>query len=129
MIEPQQPKKKLKYKINSIQRKALIGRIYPILLVGSLVWLSGEYLFYFLFSGLEFTELNLVYYIIIVIVEVILFILFFFTSKSNKVLLSILIYNPLLSFRNYKFTYSDLYRIYTPSSYVCQSVSWCKPYS
>ena len=92
LIEPQQPKKKSKYKINSIQRKALIGRIYPILLVGSLVWLSGEYLFYFLFSGLEFTGLNLVYYIIIVIVEVILFILFFFTSKSNKVLLSILIF-------------------------------------
>jgi len=92
MIEPQQPKKKLKYKINSIQRKALIGRIYPILLVGSLVWLSGEYLFSFLFSDLEFTGLNLVYYIIIVIVEVILFILFFFTSKSNKVLLSILFF-------------------------------------
>jgi len=92
MIEPQKTKKKSKYVINSIQRKALIGKIYPILLVGSLVWLSGEYLFSFFFSDLDFTGLNLLYYVIIVIVEAILFISLFFASKSNKILMSILLF-------------------------------------
>jgi len=92
MLEAKKSKKKSKYQMNSSQRKALIGRIYPILLVGSLVWLSGEYLFYFLFSGLDFTRLNLIFYIIIVIVEANLFILFFFASKYNKTLFSILLF-------------------------------------
>ncbi len=89
MAESQKSDKKSKYVINSIQRKALISRIYPILLVGSILWLSGEYLFSFLFSDLDFTGQNLLYYVIIVIVEAILFISFFFTSKSNKILLSV----------------------------------------
>ncbi|MHA1507932.1 MAG: hypothetical protein ACTSO6_04425 [Promethearchaeota archaeon] len=89
MVESQKSNKKSKYTIDSIQRKALISRIYPILLVGSIVWLSGEYLFSFLFSGLDFTGQNLLYYVIIVIVEAILFISFFFASKSNKILLSV----------------------------------------
>ena len=92
MIESQKSNKKSKYTIDSIQRKALISRIYPILLVGSIVWLSGEYLFSFFFSDLDFTGQNLLYYVIVVIVEVILFISFFFTSKSNKILLSILFF-------------------------------------
>ena len=93
MIEPQKPEKKSKYRINSVQRKALIGKIYPLLLVGSLVWLSGEYLFSeYLFSDLDLTGLNLVYYIIIVIVEANLFISFFFASRYNKTLLSILFF-------------------------------------
>lgn len=78
--------------MNSSQRKALIGKIYPILLVGAIVWLSGEYLFSFLFSDLDFTRLNLIFYIIIVIVEANLFILFFFASKYNKTLFSILLF-------------------------------------
>ena len=89
MAESQKSDKKSKYIINSIQRKALISRIYPILLVGSIVWLAGEYLFSFLFSGLDFTGQNLMYYLIILIVEVILLITLFFTSKSNKILLSV----------------------------------------
>jgi amino acid transporter len=89
MAESQKSDKKSKYVINSIQRKALISRIYPILLVGSIVWLAGEYLFSFLFSGLDFTGQNLLYYVIIVIVEAILLFSFFFASKSNKILLSV----------------------------------------
>ena len=89
MAESQKSEKKSKYTIDSIQRKALISRIYPILLVGSIVWLSGEFLFSFLFSGLDLTGQNLLYYVIIVIVEAILFISFFFASKSNKILLSV----------------------------------------
>ena len=89
MAESQKLNKKSKYTIDSIQRKALISRIYPLLLVGSIVWLSGEYLFSFLFSDLDFTGQNLLYYVIIVIVEAILFISFFFTSKGNKILLSV----------------------------------------
>ncbi len=89
MAESQKSNKKSKYTIDSIQRKALISRIYPILLVGSIVWLSGEYLFSFLFSDLDFTGQNLLYYVIIVIVEAILFISFFFASNNNKILLSI----------------------------------------
>ncbi|NVM18723.1 MAG: hypothetical protein HWN80_13495 [Candidatus Lokiarchaeota archaeon] len=92
MLESQESKKKSKYQLTSIQRKAIIGKIYPILLLGSIVWLSGEYLFSFLFSDLDFTGPNLLAYIIIVIVEVILFILFFFTSKNNKTLLSFLLF-------------------------------------
>lgn len=92
MIESQPSKKKSKYKIDEFQRKSLIGKIYPILLLGSLVWLSGELLFAYLFSDLEFTGLNLIYYIIIVIVEVNLFVIFFLTSKYNKTLLSFLIF-------------------------------------
>jgi hypothetical protein len=92
MIESQQSKKKIKYRIEDAQRKALIYKIYPILLLGSLIWLSGELLFSFLFSDLEFTGLNLIFYIIIVIVVVNLFVLLFFTSKSNKVLLSFLLF-------------------------------------
>jgi len=89
MSESQKSKKKSKYIVDSIQRKALTGRIYPILLVGSILWLSGEYLFSFLFSDLDFTGQNLFYYLMIVIEEAILFISFFFASKSNKKLLSI----------------------------------------
>jgi len=89
MVESQKANKKSKYIIESIQRKALVSRIYPILLVGSIIWLSGEYLFSFLFSDLDFTGQNLLYYVIIVIVEAILFISFFFASKSNKILLSV----------------------------------------
>ena len=74
MVESQKSNKKSKYTIDSIQRKALISRIYPILLVGSIVWLAGEYLFSFLFSGLDLTEQNLLYYVIIVIIEAILLI-------------------------------------------------------
>jgi len=92
MLEAKKSKKKSKYQMKSTQRKALIGRIYPILLVGSLVWLSGEYLFSFLFSDLDFTRLNLIFYIIIVIVEANLFILLFFSSKYNKSLFSILLF-------------------------------------
>ena len=57
--------------------------------MGSIVWLSGEYLFSFLFSDLDFTGQNLLYYIIIVIVEAILLISFFFASNNNKILLSV----------------------------------------
>lgn len=89
MAESQKSNKKSKYTIDSIQRKALISRIYPILLVGSIVWLSGEYLFSFLFSDLDFSGQNLLYYVIIVIVEAIFLILLFFASKSNKILLSV----------------------------------------
>ncbi len=89
MVESQESNKKSKYTIDSIQRKALISRIYPILLVGSIVWLSGEYLFSFLFSDLDFSGQNLLYYVIIVIVEAIFLILLFFASKSNKILLSV----------------------------------------
>lgn len=89
MLESQESKKKSNYKITSVQRKIIIGKIYPILLLGSIVWLSGEFLFSFLFSDLEFTGLNFVYYIAVVIVEAILFIIFFFTSKNNNTLLSI----------------------------------------
>ena len=89
MVESQKSDKKSKYVINSVQRKVLISRIYPILLVGSIFWLAGEYLFSFLFSGLDFTGQNLLYYLIIVIVEAILLISFFLASKSNKMLLSI----------------------------------------
>jgi len=92
MIEPQQSKKKHKYRIDEKQRKTITGKIYPILLVGSLVWLSGELLFSFLFSDLEFTGLNLIYYIIVLIVEVNLFVLFFLTAKYNKTLLSFLLF-------------------------------------
>ena len=93
MIEPQESKKKKnKYRINEYQRKTIIGKIYPILLVGSLIWLSGELLFSFLFSDLEFTGLNLIFYIIIVIVEANLFLLFFLTAKYNKTLLSFLLF-------------------------------------
>jgi FtsH-binding integral membrane protein len=92
MAESQKSNKKSKYTIDSIQRKALISRIYPILLVGSLVWLSGEYLFSFLFSDLDFTGQNLLYYILIVIVEAVLFISFFLSSKSNKILLSVFLF-------------------------------------
>jgi len=89
MLESQESKKKSNYRITSVQRKVLIGKIYPVLLLGSIVWLSGEYLFSFLFSDLEFTGQNLVYYIGAVIVEAILFVVFFFTSKNNNTLLSI----------------------------------------
>ena len=92
MSESQKSKKKSKYIIDSIQRKVLISRIYPMLLVGSIIWLSGEFLFNFLFSDLDFTGLNLLYYFVIVIVEAILFISFFIASKSNKTLLSILFF-------------------------------------
>jgi len=92
LSESQQSKKKSKYAINQFQKKVLIGKIYPILLVGSLVWLSGEYLFSYLFSDLDLTGLNLIFYIIIVIVEANLFGLFFFSSKYNKTLLSILLF-------------------------------------
>ena len=92
MLEAKKSKKKSKYHIDSSQRKALIGRIYPILLLGAIVWLSGEFLFSFLFSDLDFTRINLIFYIIIVIVEANLFVLFFFTSKYNKTLLSILLF-------------------------------------
>ena len=92
MIETQQSKKKLKYRIDETQRNTIIGKIYPILLVGSLVWLSGELLFSFLFFDLELTGLNLIYYFIVVIVEVNLFVLFFLTSKYNKTLLSFLLF-------------------------------------
>ncbi len=88
MVESQKSEKKSRYEINPVQRKALIGRIYPILLVGSILWLSGEYLFSFLFSDLDFTGQNVLYYIMIVIVEAILFISFFIASKSNKTLLN-----------------------------------------
>jgi len=60
--------------------------------VGSIVWLSGEYLFSFLFSDLDFTGQNLLYYVIIVIVEAILIFSFFFTSNNNKILLSVLFF-------------------------------------
>jgi FtsH-binding integral membrane protein len=92
VVESQKSDKKSKYTIDSIQRKALISRIYPILLVGSIVWLSGEYLFSFLFSDLDFTGQSLLYYVIIVIVEAILIFSFFFTSNNNKILLSVLFF-------------------------------------
>ncbi len=92
MLESQESKKKTKYQITPIQRKILIGKIYPVLLLGSIVWLSGEYLFSFLFSDLDLTGRNLLVYIIIVIVEVNLFVAFFFSSKNNKTILSISIF-------------------------------------
>ena len=92
MIESQESKKKKKYKMDEFQRTTLISKIYPILLMGSLIWLSGELLFSYFFSDLEFTELNLIYYIIVVIVEVNLFVFFFITAKYNKTLLSFLLF-------------------------------------
>ncbi len=92
MIEPQSSKKKHKYRMDENQKKTIINKIYPILLVGSLVWLSGELLFSYLFSDLEFTGLNLIYYIIVVVVEVNLFILFFLTARYNKTLLGFLLF-------------------------------------
>ena len=92
MLETQESKKKSKYKLESEQRKWLIGRIYPILLMGAVFWLSGELLFSFLFSDLDLTGRNLLVYIVIVIVEVNLFILFFLASKYNKTPLSILLF-------------------------------------
>jgi hypothetical protein len=92
MSESQKSKKKSKYVIDYAQRKALIGKIYPILLVGSIFWLSGELLFSFLFSDLDFTGQNLLYYLTIVIVEGILFISFFIASKRNRILLSVLFF-------------------------------------
>ncbi|MFX0010466.1 MAG: hypothetical protein ACFE9R_09140 [Candidatus Hermodarchaeota archaeon] len=93
MIESQrQTEKKKKYKIDEFQRKTLIGKIYPILLIGSLIWLAGELLFSYLFSDLKLTGMNLIYYIIVVIVEVNLFVTFFFTARYNKTLLSFLIF-------------------------------------
>ena len=92
MVESQEPKKKPKYSLNPIQRKALINKIYPMLLIGSLIWLGGEYLFSYLFSGMDFSGLNLVIYIVIVVLEVSLFVVFFFTSRNNKTLLSLLIF-------------------------------------
>ena len=96
MIESQESKKKKPkkhtYKIDEVQRKTLIGKIYPILLLGSLVWLSGDLLFTYLFSDLDFTGINLGVYITVVIVEVNLFILFFLTCKYNKKLLGFLLF-------------------------------------
>ena len=93
MLESQpQTEKKKKYRIDELQRKTLIGKIYPILLVGSLIWLAGELLFSYLFSNLELTGMHLIFYIIVVIVEVNLFVTFFFTARYNKTLLSFLIF-------------------------------------
>ena len=90
-FQPQQEKKK-KYRMDELQRKTLIRKIYPILLLGSLIWLAGELLFSYLFSDLDLTGMNLIYYIIVVIVEVNLFVTFFFTARYNKTLLSFLIF-------------------------------------
>jgi hypothetical protein len=89
MVESQEQKKAPKYQINSVQRKFLISRIYPILLLGSIIWLSGEYLFSFLFSDIELKGSNLIYYTVVVIIEAILFVLFFFTAKNKKTLTSL----------------------------------------
>ncbi|MFX0074650.1 MAG: hypothetical protein ACFE96_04375 [Candidatus Hermodarchaeota archaeon] len=92
MSESQPHKKKIKYRMDEEQRKALIYKMYPVLLLGSLIWLSAEFLFSYLFSDLEFTGINLIFYIIVVVVVVNLFVLFYFTSKNNKVILSFLIF-------------------------------------
>ena len=85
-------KEKSKYIINPIQRKALSNKIIPLLLIGSIIWLTGEYLFSIIFSGLELSGLNLVYYFVAVILEAIIFVLFFIFSKNNKVFFSITVF-------------------------------------
>ena len=92
MSESQTAEKKSKYLINSIQRKALSNKVFPLLLIGSIIWLAGEYLFSIIFSDLELSGLNLIFYFMAVIIEAVIFVLFFIFSKSNKILLSIVLF-------------------------------------
>ena len=85
-------KKESKYILNSSQSKLLLSKVYPVLLIGSIVWLSGELIFSYIFSELAFNQQFFILYISIIIVEIILFLGLYFASKADKVLLGLLLF-------------------------------------
>ena len=85
-------KKESKYILNNSQRKILLSKIFPILLIGSIVWLCGELIFSYIFSELEFNQQFFIFYISMIIIEILLFFGLYFASKANIVLLGLLLF-------------------------------------
>jgi len=85
-------KKESKYILEPSQRKVFIEKILPILLIGSIIWLTGEIVFSYFFSEAQLTGTFLAFYISMIVVDAVLFILLYFVAKSNKILLGLLIF-------------------------------------
>ena len=83
---------KLKKPLEPSQRKILIYKILPTLLIGSIIWLTGEIVFSYFFSKAQLTGIFLAFYIAMIIVDIVLFILLYFAAKSNKILLGLIMY-------------------------------------
>ncbi|MFW9939040.1 MAG: hypothetical protein ACFFD5_15450 [Candidatus Thorarchaeota archaeon] len=82
-------KKESKYILNNNQRKILLNKAFPILLIGSIIWLSGELIFSYIFFELEFNQQFFIFYISMVIVEILLFLGLYFASKADKIILGL----------------------------------------
>ncbi|MFX0031038.1 MAG: hypothetical protein ACFE8E_00355 [Candidatus Hodarchaeota archaeon] len=92
VIDKSISKRESKYLLTLSQRKIFQLKILPILLIGSLIWLSGEIIFSFVFIEFEFTVIFLTIYIFAIILEGVLFLLFYFVSKANKTYLGLSIF-------------------------------------
>ncbi|MFX0058826.1 MAG: zinc-ribbon domain-containing protein [Candidatus Hodarchaeota archaeon] len=85
-------KKESNYILNSAHRKILLRKVFPVLLIGSIIWLCSELIFSYFFSELEITNQFLIFYISMIIVDALLFLVLFFASKANKVFLGLLFF-------------------------------------
>lgn len=92
VIDKRISKRESKYLLTSPQRRVFQQKILPVLIIGSLIWLTSEIVFSFLFVEYEFTTMFLIIYIIFLIVEGGLFTLFYFVSKANKKYLGLSIF-------------------------------------
>jgi uncharacterized membrane protein YvbJ len=54
-------KKESNYILNSSQRKILISKIFPILLFGSIIWLTSELIFSYFFSDFQYNSQFLIF--------------------------------------------------------------------
>jgi len=85
-------KKQSRYILNDSQRKLLLYRIIPILIIGCAIWLLAESVFSFLFKEASFTPQFIIIYFTFVITDLAALLLFFITARKNYVLMSLLFY-------------------------------------
>ncbi len=84
--------KKKNYLLNDSQRTIFVKKILPTLLMGSLLWLLGELLSSWFFSGIQISLFYMVIYIIILVIEVLLYFGVLIASKREMTLLVFLLY-------------------------------------
>lgn len=85
-------KKQSNYILNSDQRYLFLHKILPTLLIGSIIWLTSEIIFSYIFSETQFIGPFFIFYIVMVVVDSILFIILYFIAKANLIRLALLIF-------------------------------------
>ncbi|TFG18239.1 MAG: zinc ribbon domain-containing protein, partial [Promethearchaeota archaeon] len=77
--------KQSRYLLNDSQRRLLVYRIIPLLIIGCVIWLLAESVFSFLFKESSFTPQFIIIYVTFVIADLVALLLFFITARKNYV--------------------------------------------